>query len=50
MTSDGILNYFEIEPKLYKENNRQILENKDIFTLQFSNNYDISFHMDKFYL
>ena len=47
MTSDAIINYFEIEPKLYKEKDKQILENKDIFTLQFSKNYDISFSYGK---
>ena len=44
--SDGIINYFKILPQLYKHN-RDDLEKKDIFILQFPNDNDLSFSNGK---
>ena len=47
--SDGIKDYFEIDPKIYKYNN-DILKNNDIFILQFPKGNDISFSDGKIIL
>ena len=44
--SDGIINYFKIDPNLFKHNNKY-LENNDIFILQFPNGNDLSFSYGK---
>ena len=40
--SDDIINYFKIEPNIFKYN-KEVLKNNDIFILQFPNGKDISF-------
>ena len=47
--SDGIKDYFEIDPKIYKYNN-DILKDSDIFILQFPKGNDISFSNGKIIL
>ena len=44
--SDGIKDYFEIDPKIFKYDNN-ILKNNDIFILQFPKGNDISFSNGK---
>jgi len=44
--SDGIIDYFKIEPKLYN-NDKNDLNNNDIFILQFPNGNDLSFSYGK---
>ena len=44
--SDGIIDYFKIEPKLYK-NDKNYLKDSDIFLLQFPKGNDISFSYGK---
>ena len=44
--SDGIKDYFEIDPKIFKYDNN-ILENNDIFILQYPKGNDISFSNGK---
>ena len=41
--SDGIKDYFEIDPDLFKYDNKEILKNNDIFILQYPKGNDISF-------
>ena len=41
--SDDIENFFEIDPDIFKYNNNEILENNDIFILQFPKGNDLSF-------
>ena len=45
--SDGIVNYFEIDPNIFKNNNNIIFENNDIFVLQYPNGNDLSFSYGK---
>ena len=42
--SDGIFDYFKIDPKIYDKNN---LKDNDIFILQFPNDNDLSFSYGK---
>ena len=44
--SDGIIDYFKIDPKLFKHN-YEIFKNNDIFILQFPQDNDISFSYGK---
>ena len=44
--SDGIIDYFKIDPNLYK-NNKNNLKNNDIFILQYPNGSDLSFSYGK---
>ena len=44
--SDGIINYFEIEPNIFKHNNN-IFKNNDIYILQYPNGNDLSFSYGK---
>ena len=44
--SDGILDYFKIDPKLFKYDKNNLINN-DIFILQFSNDNDLSFSYGK---
>ena len=44
--SDGIINYFKIDPNLFKHNNKY-LENNDIFILQFPYGNELSFSNGK---
>ena len=44
--SDGIIDYFKIEPKLFK-NDKNNLKDNDIFILQFPNGNDLSFSYGK---
>jgi len=44
--SDGILNYFKIDPKLFKYDKNNLINN-DIFILQFPNGNDLSFSYGK---
>ena len=44
--SDGIIDYFKIEPKLFK-NDKNNLKDNDIFILQFPNGMIYHFHMEK---
>ena len=44
--SDGIIDYFKIEPNIFKYN-KEILKNNDIFILQFPKGNDISFSVGK---
>ena len=48
--SDGIKDYFEIDPDLFKNDNKEKFENKDIFILQYPKCYDISFSYGKIML
>ena len=45
--SDNILNYFKIEPKLFKNDDITFLKNNDIFILQYPGGKDISFSYGK---
>ena len=45
--SDGIKDYFSIEPKLFKYDDKNFLEKNDIFILQFPNGNDLSFSYGK---
>ena len=45
--SDGINNYFEIEPNIFKHNNNILKNNDDIFILQYINGNDLSFSYGK---
>ena len=44
--SDGIIDYFKIDPKLYK-NDKSNFKDNDIFILQFANGNDLSFSYGK---
>ena len=44
--SDGIMDYFQIDPEIFKYNN-DILKNNNIFILQYQNHNDISFSNGK---
>jgi len=44
--SDKIINYFKIDPNLYK-NNKNILKDNDIFILQYPNGEELSFSYGK---
>jgi len=41
--SDGIVDFFEIDPDIFKYNINEILKNNDIFILQFPKGIDLSF-------
>ena len=41
--SDEIINYFKIDPNIYKYDNNEILKNNDIFILQYPKGNDLSF-------
>jgi len=47
--SDGIIDYFKIDPKLFKSN-KNYLKDNDIFILQFPNGNDLSFSYGKILL
>ena len=47
--SDGIKNYFKIEPKIFKYN-KEYLKNEEIYILQYPNGNDISFSNGKILL
>ena len=46
LESDGIKNFFEVEPLIYRKD-KSFLENNDIFILQYPNGKDISFSYGK---
>ena len=51
LESDGIKNYFKIDPYLYKNNNNiEYLKDNDIFILQYPNGNDISISYGKILL
>ena len=47
--SDGIQNFFKIDPYLYKYNDVDYLKDNDIFILQYSNGNEFVFLMVKYY-
>ena len=43
--SDGIKDFFEIDPEIFKYNNNEVLKNNDIFILQYPKGGDLSFSL-----